>query len=367
MTIRFPLTRFLLAALLPITAAWAQTPDPAAGGAADNAAEATDPQPPSEPTLPVGQAVRLGLAALNQLDMHRFDDADPAMIDELNRYVTIIQANDPSNPQLHYLRGAVLAHMGRAGDAIDELNRFVETHVGQTEWRAYRMLGDLLVSEFPMLARAKYRKAQILMPNEPTILFGLSLTSTKTGDQEASLDFAQRAVDATPLNAPYRREYLTHLARHLLAAKRFEDAQQNATLALEMSRSAYERSHASSYLLTALDGQYRTLLQIITTRIQETPENVDLYVELARRTREAIKVRSKVALNQTLSLFDMSLESFPDGGPQALLEERARLLVELEHTEDARQAYIAILDKFPGSQPARQFLEKDVPDSPEKP
>ena len=63
-----------------------------------------------------------------------------------------------------------------------------------------------------------------------------------------------------------------------------------------------------------------------------------------------------------LGIVERGLESVPGVPPLRLQEERARLLVDLQRIDEAKEAFAEILQSHPGHQPAREFLEQHAPE-----
>jgi len=341
-----------------------QDPDPAPADAAVDPPDQSPPPDPVSPMVLVARALREGTVTIDRLENERDPQQRQTLMSNLNRGVSTIQVNDPGNPRLHYLRGAMFFFSGRKGDAIDELNRFVETTVGRNEWKAHRMLGDLFLGEFPSLAKAKYSSAAALKPNEASILIGLSRCDAALGNTEDALSFARQAVDAVAPDSIDRMANLNYVSQLLAQDGQFEEAQRLVTAALNLAQNEHRKSPDSLAEMTTLHAQYRIALDMVRARLRETPNQADQYVLLTKYSREEVRIRGVISLIQILALLDSGIESFESGAPLVLLEERASLLVDLGRTEDAKEAYEELLRSHPNHGIARAFLQENAPEQP---
>jgi tetratricopeptide (TPR) repeat protein len=331
--------------------------------APDTEAEfASQGESPEPPPLTAEEAVRLGTRSVETIDEASDQEARQKAADDLRRCVTVLMANDPGNPWLYYLRGCVYSYAGQSGDAINELGRFLDTQAGRNHWRAYRIMGDLFVDEFPALAKSYYTKANRLHQNEASVLFGLSRAAKGLGKKEEAIEHAREAVNADPERGI---TYMVHLVRLLVEDQQLAEAASVATQALDRTEVKRNQNPAEVQQLADLEARYRQLLDITRARIKRSPETGNLYGEVAEYLLELSRVQHDRALLDALTTLDLGIEATAPSTPLNLLQKRAALLVQLGRLEEAREAYERILETYPMNQTALDFLERQEPPTPE--
>jgi len=317
------------------------------------------PQPsttaaPSREEIAVVEAVRRATDGLDRLEGGMDAAAGKALLDEVNGFIDSVRSREPGHPRLAYLYGRVYVLIGRQGDAIDQLRRFVETPDGRNEWKAYRILGDLFVMEFPRLAKANYEKASTLNPTEPALAFGLSLCAYKLGAIDEAIRLAQQAVSTDGRKTV---RYLANLANLYQAAERWDDAITDAEEAMKLAVEAVGEKPASHQALLTADGQYQQMIAILRTRARQSPDiSADTYLKLATYIRERTSLAQRLALHDALTVLAAGVErTAPTTSPE-LLERYASALTEAGRTADAIAAFEQFLKADPGNTEATQQL-----------
>ncbi len=307
------------------------------------------------PDLSVDEAIHRTLEALDNLEAARDRDAMVTTIAQVNRYTDIVRTAEPGNPWLHCLYGRAYALTGRRGDAIDQLQKFVQTREGRNDWPAHRVLGDLFVDQFPRLAQANYKKAAVLKPNEPRVLFGLSVCAGKTGNWEDALRLAEEAVAADGRRTV---RYVNHLARLFMSRQRWGEARREAEAALGLARQAVAAEPGERAPLELLDAQYQLLIEALTGEVAESPQVVEGYLAALRYSRARADNALCIARFEMLRILKLGMEqSEPDPPPQ-LLEEYAKTLAEVGRPEAAVAAFERLLAADPVNAAARDSLNR---------
>ncbi len=304
------------------------------------------------------EALELGKATIADLDLESDPQRVRELMDQLRQCITVVQANDTANPWFNYLRGAMLAYAKRQADAVQAFNQFVESTEGRDQWRAYRFLGDLLVDKYPSLALAKYERANLLNPNEPQVLYGLSVTYTKLGKLEKALEFAEKTVAVTPAIHPARGEFLNWYANRLAEDEQYEAALEQATLALEIARSKYADDPASRNALLTLSLRFQTLRSIAQAKVEQVGDDAVNYSRVVDLTRQAAEIQRRIVLLDALNYLNAGIENAKGAIPVSVLEQKAELLIELDRVDEAREVYREVLRLSPANEKAKAFLEK---------
>lgn len=270
---------------------------------------------------------------LNGLEAHRAvapDDPDLSGVRTIIQEISVIA---PADPYLIFLHARYMVLTGLAGDASRKLREFVETRQGQTEWRAFRLLGDLYLDEFPSLAKSSYKKAAALSPGEAGVLFGLSVCEMKLGAIEAAVQLARGAVAADGRAAI---RYVAHLARALQADEKWDEALREAENALLMARRETERDPVARRPLESLSAQYTLVMSILRSRIAaQIDDSVNDFLRLDTCVRQQFRVREKLTLHDWLAVVESRVKSSGPDTPLALLQLYGRLLSDVGRTEDA--------------------------------
>ncbi len=291
---------------------------------------------------------------LNGLEARRAvapDDPDLSKVRTITQELSVIA---PANPYLIFLRARYLVLTGLAGDASLKLLQFVETRQGQTEWRAFRLLGDSFLGDYPRLAKSNYRKAAALNPGEASVQFGLSVCELKLGAVKAAVKLAREAVKA---DGRMTIRYVAHLARVLQAAEKWNEALREAEAALLMARRETERDPVARWPLESLSAQYTLVMSILQARIAAQVENsVNDYLRLDTCVRQQLRVREKLVLHDWLSVVESHVKSSEPDTPLELLQLYGRLLSDVGRTEDAIGTLERVVKLAPNNAEAQDAL-----------
>ncbi|MCH7884860.1 MAG: hypothetical protein IIC01_06360 [Planctomycetes bacterium] len=313
------------------------------------------------------EALRAAQEALDRLEEADGETAVRALLDEVSRHLADLRASDPDHPRLPYLFGRIYQVTGRSGDAIDQLRKFVKTREGRNEWRAYRMLGDLFIDEFPRLAKANYEKAAALKAGEPSVLYGLSLSAMKLGRQDEALRLVRQAVESDDEGTV---AYVSHLARILLSRQAWDEAERTARSSLELAGRAMRDKPSRSDPIQAVDAQYALLMEIVQSRLAaadprtaeptglEAVETAGLYLRLAGFVRERMRLASILSQHQVLRVLEAGVERTSLDTPVDLLEAYALALADVGRSDDAFDIFQRVLAASPQNARAAEWLQR---------
>jgi len=294
-------------------------------------------------------------AQLDRYDELSDRDARQTLLTEVNALLERIRAAEPNNPWLLFLYGRAYAAVGRFGDARGQLLKFIESREGRTEWRAYRILGDMFVEEFPRLARANYDKALALKTGEASILHGLSQCASKSGDNAQAVKLAREAVAADGRKNP---RFLSQLARALLAEKNWPDATREAEAALALVEKNTKDRPGDTDAWLKLDQQYQLLIDIAHDGARAHPEAPEHYLHLADFTNRRVRVTMMLALHDALRVLDIGVRATSSRPSIPLLERYAATLAEVGRKQDAVKQYEEIQRLDPNNSSAREALQR---------
>lgn len=273
----------------------------------------------------------------------------------LKEYVDIIRAEAPDSPWPSYLQGRVLAMTGRHFDAITLLREFLETREGRNDWQAYRVLGDLFVREYPQLARSQYQSAQRLKPDEPTVLYGLSLCAYHLGNVSEATDLARRAAEADKQRS---LRLLRHLVRMLSSNGDWAEASRIAVEALHVAQEEARAEPELQESWQAVDAQYQLVIETFQKRLSDAAGTDEDYLQLVEYIRlRADNVKRLVAYDVVAVLEKGVADSAPNTSP-ALREQYAVALAEAGRREQARAEFEKVLADNPASVTATDWLSR---------
>lgn len=325
------------------------------------------PDEPQAESLTADEAVRLAVEALDRLDSRESDVDKDALLAEARRYAESARQRDPANPWLYYLSGRYFAHVGRQGDAIEQLRKFVETREGRNQWRAYVTLANLFVGDYPQLAKVNYEKAQALNSSEPDILLGLSTCAAKLGASEEAIARAREAIALDGRKTPL---YMAHLARLLLAADRLDDAQEAADAARDLAEHWAQGHPGRLRPLQTLDRQYQLLIEILQQRVARDrqaqvqdsnvggPAPVADYLRLAELQRARGKLADKFAKFAALAALEAGVRRSGSDTPPALLEEYGISLADVGRHEQAIEVFRRLQQLDANNSTAKEWLAR---------
>ncbi len=339
------------------------------------------PETPAGLEVSVQEAIQLAMVALERLENDGETDAAGAILSDANRYIEFVRASEPANPWLPYLVGRVYVITGRHRDAVEELGKFVETPIGRNEWLAYRILGDLLVSGFPRLAKNNYARAADLNVGEPSVLFGLSSCAAQLG---AAAEAIQRAREAVAADGGRTVRYISHLANLLRAVGKWDEAIGEAERALDLAKQAVGTNPGTLGPLLTVDGQYELLIEIMQGLLEQNVAErtrggsadatylATNHLRLAAYIRERAIVADKLARHDVLGALEAGVNRTAPLAPPALLEQYGMALAEVDRIDSAVAVFEQLLAADPHNAVAADWLgrlrPKTIrPDKPEQP
>lgn len=310
------------------------------------------PSPQPQPALPVAEAVRLGQAALEAIDA----GGDPrSLLAEIVGYVRIIQSGEPAHPWLPYITGRARLLAGQKVDGIRDMQTFTRSPQGRTEWKAFLVLGDALVEEFPSLAEAEYRRALALHGQSPEVHIGLSRVARKQGRAAESLEEAQAALR---LEGGVTIANLAYLAELLRAMGQIENAVTVSRRAVDAARAQQQAQLADVRGLQVLQTQIQFHMVILRDWITANPKDAGAYLTFSRLGEELGGIEEMIQCHNAISALEQGIARLESDASLSLKLERARLLAEVGRRDEAVQAYEAILLIEPDDPAAQAGLDR---------
>lgn len=304
----------------------------------------------------VNQAIQSADELFDRLEARRPIASDDKDLSRVEARIQEISTADPDNVHLLFLRGRHLALTGRTGDASIKLLQFVETPQGKTEWRAFRLLGDMLLDEFPQLAKSNYKKASTLSPGEASVLFGLSVCEMKLGNVERGVALAGEAVKADGRSTI---RYVSHLATALQAAEHSDEARLEAENALRMAEREAERNPFARQSLEGVQAQLTIVMSILQARIRtKRGDVVNDYLRFDTCVRQLNRVKEKITLHDWLTVVESRIQSSEPKPVPAMLRMYGVLLSDVGRTDDAIDALERVLELDPQDAKAKASLTK---------
>lgn len=333
------------------------SPAPAVARQPIEPAAAKVPKPEeTKPAVDVTEAVLRGRTIIDEIDANLADIPSRESLDELEKIINDVQAAEPANPWLPYLLGRAYELSGRKGDAIDQLRKFVGSREGRNEWKAYRVLGDLFVEEFPRLAQGNYEKAVELNPNEPSVLTGLSNCANRSGNLDEGLRLARQAAEADG----YKNvRYAYRLARALIGKKQFDEAEKEAMKALAIAEGRVQKNPGKRVSLQILMDQYDLLIELASARILNSPTvDTENYMRVAEYTGTKADIAHRLAKHDQVTILESAIKRCGTDVPVALREKYAAHLAEAGRETDAIAEYEKVLSADPQNKEAKEALAR---------
>ncbi len=266
-----------------------------------------------------------------------------------------LRSVQPDHPRLKGFEGRLLALQGKSAAASRVLQAYVRTEVGGTDWRAYRTLGRLLVDTYPQLGRSHYLRADRIKPQDPSILYGLSVAAIRLGALDEAIRRAKETCEADGWN---HAVYVSHLGRLYHRAKRWKEAFDVLERAVHLARRDVAAQPGMLPPLALLDAQYQYLIEALRAKTAggSAPTTEDA-LRLARALRERAAIRGKLAAHEALAVLealDLPLET----APIEWLEEYGRLLAMSDRKDDAVRVFRTLLRRDPQNVLAHTGLQR---------
>ncbi len=304
----------------------------------------------------VEAAIDVATVALNRLETELLGtEQRRAFLQTAADAITVIREKDPTNATLLYLSGWANALAGRSRQAIDELRAFIGTRDGRNEWRAYRLLGDLLVDQYPQLAKSRYDNALTLSGGDRRVFFGLALCASRRGRHADAVDYARRAVEADGRKTV---GYLALLAQALAADKQWDAAEREGAAALSLAREVAVADPGSTVALTQLDGRYRFMIQLLQARTAGDDATADDYIRLVDYRRQHLEVATDLMRLDMLRTYEAALDKLGDNVAPRLLEAFGVACAEAKNRARAIEVFERLLAVDSESTVAREWLAR---------
>ena len=313
--------------------------------------------PPQDQRLSVGEGLDLARAAIDRWVESTDPDVRKQADQDLDRGLAVVKTKAPDHPWLPYLYAFVHIRQGQSWDAVDQLQKFVDNRDGRNEWKAFRTLGNLVVENFPRLARSHFRKAAKLKDGEPTVLFGLSRCAGNVGDYTEAFDYAQQAAAADRRQSI---EYLTHLARIARVTKEWSVATAAAQDGLVIAEREVVRRKGEFEPLVVAEVQYKLVVEIESARLKDVRDLSELtrgYLQLAEYARGRAKIVMLMTRHDVVGILEAAAERLGDDTPIDILEQAVTALTDIGREEDAAAVCRRILEKDPANAAATQWLQ----------
>lgn len=289
----------------------------------------------------------------DQIEAGEWEGPDEPLRDSIQRPLRVLQSKAPDHPRLPLYAARAAMVLGQDRAAQQQLEAFVDSRAGRNDWRARRLLGDLMLESYPQLARAHYDKAADLKPNEPSILYGQARCASRRARNDEALDYAQRAVSADGEKNP---RYLTLLAQMLLSDGQHSAARRTADKALTIARRRVEARPGRRGPLQLLDRQYDVAIRILRATEGELP--AEDAVTLAGYLRQRSDVIAKLRLHDIVTMLSVAVERAGDRAPAALLIEYGKGLADIDRKDEAIATFKRVLARDAENQTAGEWLDR---------
>jgi len=335
---------------------------PLAASAQDQTGEPPRTSPPdSKPSEPVAEQVVMTSAmavrdAQNALDRAEADVTDRPIAELLaiaaNR-VDFLKRNDPINPQLPLLSGRLLAAAGRHREAVAELQKFVASREGRNHWRAYQRLGDLLVDDYPRLAKGNYDKADNLKPGVIGVRYGLARCAVAFGKTRDAIRLGRQVVEQDGYKSA---NYMAFFAQVLFAGEQWVEAEQVAAKAVAKMAQMVRDHPGAMEPLIALDAVYTLLVQTVRTRMAVTDPSGEDFIQLAHYVRDQIDNKARISTFEVLRVLEGGVQRFADKPSIPLLVEYAEILDRVGRRKIAKGVFERVVELDSENGEARAWL-----------
>lgn len=274
-------TLFLVGCLVGCPLSQARQTDGKPAAATAPAGAAGTDAPGIEPSLASASIDELLLAARDAFD--EFDATTSARKRSaararLSELVDTLSRRAPDNPRIPLFVARVLFWNGKLGEAQSVARNFARTAEGASDWRAHRLVADLLVNDFPQLALTSYSRALQLHPEEPTVLAGLSRCAERLGRREQAIEWAEQAVRLRSTAV-----VVGQLARAQANAERWDEAPATAARAISLAKEQIKAEPGEREPLDLLDRLLALAIEIENQHIRRSKPKVsaDRYLRLA--------------------------------------------------------------------------------------
>lgn len=326
---------------------------------------------PDFATMSADAAITASSQKLDLLETPGAADDRQALVEEIEKLLGVVAEKDAGNVQLLFLRGRLEKESGRNQNAITYLSKYVDTREGRTEAKAHRLLGDLFVEEFPMLARGHYNRAKALSPGDPAISYGLSQCALKGGDSAEALRLANDAVAADQRK---NAKYVAQLTKVLISLRRWSEADNEAMEAMKIAQAEMRNNPGQRGPVESVYSQYELLIEIIEAKMGKgvrptnmmnapvaaapTPITPDDYLKLAEYIGKRSEYAEMLAKHNVLAVLEQAAKATAPNVPLRIAEQRAIALAEVGRKPAAVAAFETIIKADPENKRSKEWLEK---------
>lgn len=318
-------------------------------------ANAPQPPPAEQPgaTLSIPEALERAQSAIGAAEKGGADA--PANLRKAEQLGNYVLANDPINKRATFILGRCELLEGRGREAMGKIDAYVRSPEGESDWLGYKLLGDIHNDgKYYKMARTKYEKAATLNPNESSIFVGLARVELQLHYYDEAIEHARRGVelDRESLPAPY-----TILARTLVAAKQFEEADGAIQRAIDLTLVKIRNDPGDTDLLRELDFRYQIVMQIQASILSAYPERPEPYLRIATLVQNRADLARLLAYHDALQPLTMGLERTAPNTPASLYYEVAKLQYAVGRNDDALANLKNALEKDPNHVQAQELLQ----------
>lgn len=293
---------------------------------------------------------------LDQLEAYVTLDQRRQLLDEVDVMLKDFKADYPRNDYSSYLRGRMLAVLGRPREAATNLQDFVETRRGRTDWEAHLRIGDLLVDEYPRLAQSYYARADELRPLEPRVRFGLARSNARYGKREDAIRIVRELIASDASDNPDFRKFL---ASTLLAEQSWEEAEQAAVDALRALRRELDEHPEAVESLVDISDMLTVRIQSRRAIMALSEPTPDDSMTVAQLLVERIENREIISLLEPLRLLEEAIQERVSNGraiPASMRLALAELQIRVNRKEQAKAELKTILETQPDHEGATLLL-----------
>ena len=275
-------------------------------------------------------------------------------VKEATRLANYVLRQDPLNVRAEYVLGRVAILAGRPRDALARIEKYVNDPIGQSDWKAWKLLGDIYVVSYPKHAESQYKRAVALKGTEPEVLIGLAKAQLARKLADEAVENAEKAIRYDDQSKP---KYRTVLAEALLAAKRYDEAINAARQAVQLSEERARNSPGEEQRLAELSERYRLLGKCLDTAVTLFPEQASYVIQLSQAIQDQADLERLMAYHYALSIIKNAVEQAGQNPALELLWEQVRLSRMTGRDTEAVEVLNRILEAEPGNTAALEALE----------
>jgi len=281
---------------------------------------------------------------------------------EISKLTNMILERDSLNVKARYLQGRLAMLSGRPRDALPLIEAYTSSPVGAADWYAHKQLGDLYVVSYPEHARAEYREAARLAPNEAEPFYGLASAEVKLERADDATKNAQTAIRNDKKETASYREVLADAL--LLYKDKQAEAANAAREAVAITERRIQENPGDIRLLTDLKRQYELLVKCYTRQFEFTKGDPDVLIKLVRTTQDQADLERLINYHGALLTLEnaRTIPTLKDS--IAVIIEQARLNRLLGRNQEAVELLTGVLEREPDNQEARDLLDIIAPDAP---